>query len=205
MQLTFDRRGFAASCLLTKKAATAFILALTVLSISTVSAKDVSGTKVPETLSAEDSTLVLNGAGMRTRAVFKLYVAALYLAETSTDAAAITSADEPMALWLRVRSGLLTREKMIDALKSGFKQSTGGDTSAVQAEIDQMIALLDEKISKKDEFLLSYAPGTGTTVSKNGTAVGVIAGLPFKQALFGIWLSEKPVQGKLKTALLNNR
>ncbi len=177
-------------------------LVLAALSTTPAIAKDVSGTVVPDTLTAGDASLVLNGAGLRTKAVFKLYVTALYLTEANADAAAVVAADEPMALWLRVRSGLLTREKMIDALKTGFNQSTGGDTSAVQAEIDQMIALLDEEISKKDELLLSYSPDTGTTVSKNGESVGVIAGLPFKQALFGIWLSDKPVQAKLKKALM---
>jgi len=61
---------------------------------------------------------------------------------------------------------------------------------------------MNEKISKKDVYVLAYDPATGTQVSKNGSVVGTVAGLELKQALFGIWLSDNPVQGKLKKAML---
>jgi len=47
-----------------------------------------------------------------------------------------------------------------------------------------------------------YEPGVGTHVSRDGEEKAVIEGLEFKQALFGIWLSDKPVSGKLKSSLL---
>ena len=42
---------------------------------------EVAGIQIPEGVNVAGSELKLNGAGIRTRAVFKVYVGALYLAE----------------------------------------------------------------------------------------------------------------------------
>jgi hypothetical protein len=51
-------------------------------------------------------------------------------------------------------------------------------------------------------FVLSYLPSSGVLVHKNGKQKGRIAGNEFKQALFGIWLSDRPVDESLKQAML---
>ncbi|HMP05316.1 MAG TPA: chalcone isomerase family protein, partial [Lacipirellulaceae bacterium] len=57
-------------------------------------------------------------------------------------------------------------------------------------------------IVKGDVFDLVYLPARGVTVLKNGQRVGAIQGLAFKQALFGIWLSNRPADESLRVALL---
>ncbi|MBX2824088.1 MAG: chalcone isomerase family protein [Gammaproteobacteria bacterium] len=179
------------------------VLLMLTLAISVgVQAKKVGGFNIPDTLDLNGLPLVLNGAGVRTKVVIKVYVGALYLAESSNDAAEIISADEPMAIRLQVRSGFLNRKKMQAALLDGFKKSTGGNTAPIQSEIDQMMDLMSDSIKKKDVYLLAYSPDQGTVLSKNGSEVGSIAGLAFKQALFGIWLSDSPAQASLKKAML---
>ncbi len=166
-------------------------------------AKKVGKATVPDSMTVAGTELPLRGAGLRTRAVFKLYAAALYTTETG-DAAAVVSADAPMAIHLHILSKLVSNDKMIDALNDGFNNATGGDTSSIQAEIDQMIAAMDEPLKPGVGYTLSYEPGVGTTLSRDGEAAAVIEGLAFKQALFGIWLGDKPAQAKLKTAMLSN-
>ena len=160
------------------------------------------GVELADTLSIADSELSLNGSGIRKKLFIKLYVGSLYLAEASSDAAAIIDADEPMAIRLNIISDLLTRKKMIKALKQGFRSATGGDTSAIQPQIDQMLAGMQEKIGAGDVYTLAYEPDIGTKLMRNGEEQLIIEGLPFKQALFGIWLSDKPAQASLKTGLL---
>ncbi len=75
---------------------------------------------------------------------------------------------------------------------------------AVQAEIDQMIALMQEKIQPGDSYSLAYEPSIGTRVMRNDEELSIVPGLDFKQALFGIWLSDKPAQASLKKAMLAN-
>lgn len=177
-----------------------FILA--VLVTGPALAKKVSGADLPDTITAGEATLALNGAGLRKKLFIKLYVGGLYLSGASSDAEAIVDADEPMAVTLNILSKLLTRDKMLKALNAGFKNSTGGDTAAIQPQIDQMIEFMGEKIKIGDVFHYVYEPGSGTHMIKNGGSPVVIEGLDFKQALFGIWLSDKPAQASLKKAML---
>ena len=73
------------------------------------------------------------------------------------------------------------------------------------AEIGQIASLRD---LRKDRFWMGtiydllYVPSTVVTVLKNTVQAAVIKGLPFKQALFGIWQSADPVQNSLKEELL---
>jgi hypothetical protein len=161
----------------------------------------VSGVDFPATMKAGDSDLVYNGAGVRTK-LFKLYAQALYLGEKCQDAEKIINADEPMAMKQYIKSKLVSAGKMKSAIDDGFEKSTNGNTSAIATEIQQFKDMFSNGVSKHDSFDYVYVPGVGTTVSKNGEEIGVIAGLEFKKALFGMWLGEKPVQGGLKDALL---
>jgi hypothetical protein len=173
-----------------------------VLGSTATHAKKLRGIELAETADFAGDELVLNGAGVRTKLIIKLYVGSLYTKAKSNDGNAIIDADEPMAIRLNVISDLLTRDKMVKALKSGFKSSTGGDTSAIQPQIDQMMGLLQGKIGTKDQYTMSYKPASGTHIFKNGEEVGAIEGLDFKKALFGIWLSDKPAQKSLKAGML---
>ena len=47
-----------------------------------------------------------------------------------------------------------------------------------------------------------YTPNKGIELYKNTKLIEVIEGLAFKQALFGIWLSDNPVQTSLKKEML---
>ena len=168
-----------------------------------VSAKEVAGVKVPESITVDATTLRLNGAGLRTRAILKLYVGALYLKEASTDPVAIIANEESMAIWLRIRSRLVSQEKMAKALLDGFDNATNGNTAPIQAQIDQLMSMMSEPIKKRDRFLLAWDPATTEIrVSKNDKSLGAIPGKTFKEALFGIWLSDKPAQNSLKNSML---
>lgn len=179
-----------------------FLLGLFVCCVSKVHAVEVAGLSIPESLETGESALVLNGAGIRKRAVIKVYVGALYLQSTSGDAESIISADEPMAIRLHFRSGLVDRNNVVSAIEKGFTRSTGKNTAPIQEKIDQLIDMIDPELGKNDVLLLVYDPATGITLSKNQEVAGRIEGLAFKRALFGIWLSDAPVQESLKAAML---
>ena len=165
-------------------------------------ARKVAGVELESSLAVGSEELILNGAGLRKRLFIKLYVGSLYLGSHSNDAAGVIAADESMAIRLNILSDLLTRDKMLKALKSGFNKSTGGNTGPVQPQIDQMIELMTDKIRPGDSYTFAFEPAVGTRMSRNGEELGLIEGLEFKQALFGIWLSDKPVQANLKSAML---
>lgn len=179
------------------------VLTLTFALFSTAQAREIADVEIPENLTADSTELVLNGAGVRTKWFMDIYVSALYLTQPSTDAAAIMSADEPMAVKLHMVSGLITSDKMKTAVMEGFEGATGGNLEPIQEHIDQFIAVFDEEIKKNDEFDLIYIPGKGIDIYKNGKFTETVnGGLAFKEAVFGIWLSNKPAQANLKKAML---
>ncbi len=146
--------------------------------------------------------LILNGSGQRTKAFFKLYTAGLYLRAKSSAADAIVKADEPMAMRLLITSSMITSEKMESAIREGFAKSARDNAGALQTRIDQFVGAFKPEIAEGDVYDIVYSPGKGTSVSKNGKVTATIDGLDFKQALFGIWLGEQPVQQDLKAKLL---
>jgi len=166
-------------------------------------AKRVAGIEIPETLEAGGVLLTLNGAGIRTRYFLDIYVGGLYLKEKSTDAAAIMEADEPMAITLSIVTGLVTNDRMQKSIEQGFQKSTRGKTAPIREKIDALIDVYAEEINDEDVFELVYLPGQGLRVHKNGIYTATIeCGLPFKRALFGIWISDRPVQQSLKRGML---
>lgn len=157
------------------------------------------------TMKAGDATLVYNGAGIREKLFIDVYVAGLYLTAKKKDADAIIKANEPMAVNLHIVSGLVTSDKMIEAVKEGFKKSTGGNTSAIQAKIDKFVAVFKkEPIVKGNVFDLVYTPAAGVQIYKGGKLQETIQGLDFKSALYGIWLGKDPVSEDLKNGMLGN-
>ncbi len=184
------------------KGATAAIALATVLFAGNALAVKVAGIELAPTITVGEQELSYNGAGIRKKLFIKLYVGSLYAAQNSNDAAALVSADESMAIRINVISDFLTRKKMIQALNEGFAKSTGGDTAPIQAGIDQLMGLMKDKIKTGNSLTLAYEPGAGTHVMRDGEALSVIPGLAFKQALFGIWLSDSPAQASLKKAML---
>lgn len=175
-------------------------VSLILLSLS-VSAVELGGITMPDTLQVDKQMLVLNGAGIRSKFVFDLYVAGLYLGAKETDAAKIISSTEPMAMRLHVISSKITSKKMAKATRGGFKKATDGNIEPIAAEIEQFLEAFNDKIEVGDIFVFVVSD-RGVLISKNKVQQRTIASQYFKQALFGIWLSDKPVKVQLKKALL---
>ena len=143
------------------------------------------GEELPAQIQTGEHRLGLNGSGARTKTFLELYVAGLYLTKPNSNSTNIIAADEPMAIRIKITSGL-----------------SGGDTREIRKEINQFREFFKDEIKKGDVFEMVYLPNQGVSVSKNGKLMGTVAGAKFKQALFGIWLSDKPADADLKQALL---
>jgi hypothetical protein len=90
------------------------------LSVSALAA-DVGGVKLVDKASVGGQDLVLNGAGIRTRAFFKVYVAGLYVPAKSADPAAIL-AKGPRRIQLNLLRDL-SGEQFVGALIDGLKEN----------------------------------------------------------------------------------
>ncbi|WP_299495036.1 chalcone isomerase family protein [uncultured Shewanella sp.] len=178
------------------------LLLLSSFFISSAQAKEVSGVNLPDTLSIDNQTLLLNGAGERSKMFFDLYVASLYLPSKIHNAADVLNAPRAV-IKLNIVSSMITAEKMKKAIAEGFDASTNGNVKPIQAQIDQFVAVFSDKISEGDQFTFDTSPKTGVTASKNGTVLVTINNDTFRQALLNIWLGDDPVQSSLKSDLLD--
>ncbi|MBF4493017.1 chalcone isomerase family protein [Flavobacterium sp. JLP] len=176
------------------------------LQFSTVSAQaqlEVNGVTVPRKIEVQNKTMQLNGAGGRSKMWLEVYVQALYLSQLSQDPKFIIDSDTEMAIRIEITSSMVSSNKLTKAMNAGFEKSAGSNLEQLRPRIEQFKNLLSDVITEKDVFILWYNPFDQTVnVIKNDVVKGKIPGFDFKQALFGIWLSDKPVDETLKKHLL---
>jgi len=169
---------------------------------ATVTLADV---KYADSVKVQDAALLLNGAGIRYKAVFKVYTAGLYLeqkAGTPQDVFALPGNKRLSITMLReIDSGelgkLFSRGMEDNMDRASFSKLIPGVLRMSQIFSDH------KKLEAGDTFTIDWVPGKGTII----TVKGVVQGEPFKEpaffnALLGIWLGNKPADWKLKDALL---
>lgn len=182
------------------KKAAALALSLCIAGASTSLAKEVTGVTLPDTAAVEGKTLKLNGAGLRKKAIFKVYVGGLYLETPSKDAATVISSDQIKRMQLSVLRSLSTKQ-VTEAIEEGFEKNSKGQMDALKPRLERFKSMIPD-VEKGDQILMTYIPGKGTLVSAKGAEKGVIEGKDFADALFSVWLGPDPVQEDLKVALL---
>jgi hypothetical protein len=163
-------------------------------------AAEMAGVRMPETVTVEGKTLKLNGLGVRTKVLFKVYVAGLYLENPSKDAAAIIASDQIRSMQLSILRNLKGAQ-ISDAIQEGFEKNSQSQMGALKARLDRFKTMIPN-VEKGDEIVLTWVPARGTVVTAKGAEKGVIEGKDFADALLAVWLGPNPVQADLKKALL---
>ncbi|MCY1539688.1 Chalcone isomerase-like protein [compost metagenome] len=159
-------------------------------------------------MSLAGSSLQLNGAGVRYKAVFKVYTAGLYLGQKASTPDEVLAAPGPKRM-------TITMLREIDSAELGKLFSRGMSDNMERNAFSKLIpgvmrmsqVFSDHKKLKEGEtFVLDWIPGTGTVL----TIKGKVEGEPFKEpeffnALMRIWLGPKPADWQLKDALLGKK
>jgi len=162
------------------------------------------GSTMEEKLSKGGIDLILNGEGFRIAYGMRMYLCGLYLSQKNSNPAKIIDSDSSMAVKMIIYSSLITGKRLEKSTREGFMNSTKGNPGRLTSRIDNFLSIVASDLKKGDIFLFFYSPQNGTQIIKNGTYKGVIDGLDFKKALFGIWLCDKPPAQELKEKLLGN-
>ncbi|MBF4465794.1 chalcone isomerase family protein [Flavobacterium sp. LC2016-12] len=180
-----------------------FLLSLQFSTVSAQTQLEVNGVTVPRKIEVQNKTMQLNGAGGRSKMWLEVYVQALYLSQLSQDPKFIIDSDTEMAIRIEITSSMVSSNKLTKAMNAGFEKSAGSNLEELRPRIEQFKTLLSDPITEKDVFVLWYNPFDQTiNVIKNEVVKGKVPGFDFKKALFGIWLSDKPVDETLKKHLL---
>ncbi|HNC52722.1 MAG TPA: chalcone isomerase family protein [Accumulibacter sp.] len=175
------------------------------LAFNLAAAVEVAGVKFDDKTRVGTGELVVNGAGVRKKAIFKVYAMALYLpAKTGDAAAALTARGAKRISIVLLRD--LSAKQFVDALQEGMASNhsdaeMGALKDRLQQFSDAMLATGEAKSGSS--VLIDWLPESGTRLTVNGQAKGKdIAGEDFYRALLAIWLGNKPVQDDLKQELL---
>ena len=163
------------------------------------------GVELEDSLQVKDQTLVLNGAGVRSKYFMNVYVAGLYLPEKTHDADAIMTAKEPQSIHLHIISSHITRSRLIETIEEGIELSAGEDFPRYKPMLKELWDALTFEVEVGDTFVFTYLPGEGTHFYRNGEVLRVQKDFNFKQVLFGIWLGPEPVQESVKEDLLGKK
>jgi len=167
-----------------------------------VLAAEVAGVKLDEKMTVGGQELVLNGAGIRTKLMFKVYVGSLYVPAKATSAGAVY-AKAPRRVQLNMLRDV-TADQMVEALVDGVNQGNSpAEAAAVKAQADQLATIMKSIGQLKEGNVLTFDFVDGATkVGLNGAEKGSIPGDAFNKALMNAWLGDNPVQGDLKKAML---
>ncbi len=175
------------------------------LACSPLQAAEVAGVKIEESARVAGADLKLNGAGLRSKAFFKVYAMGLYLQDKQAAAAAILAAPGPKRVHLHMLRDVDAGD-FSEALADGIKDNhTEAEVKALAPRIAVLTGLMNEIKQAKTGLAiqLDWLPGAGTQVTIGGQARGKpIEGEDFYRALLRIWVGDKPVSGDLKKALL---
>jgi hypothetical protein len=183
------------------------IAACFLFSLPVAQAAEVAGVKLEDRLRLAPGgpELVLNGAGIRTRAIFKVYVAGLYLAEKKGTTGEVLALPGPKRVAMTMLRDL-GAQQLSEALADGIRgNSSAAEQEALKGRTDELLAVMNALGEAKsgDAILLDFLPESGTRVVVNGQPRGKpIAGEDFYRALLRIWLGDRPVDGDLKRGML---
>lgn len=171
-------------------------------------AVDVAGVKFDDTVTVSGQQLKLNGAGVRTKVIFKVYAAGLYLTEKKTTVPDVLAAPGPR----RVAITML-REVSSDDFGKAFTDGINANTSKEDRnKILPQIMKFGEVfaqtpvLKKGDQLSLDWTPNEGTQCYLNGKKIGeLMPDVAFYNAVLRIWLGDKPADSSLKPALLGEK
>ena len=183
-----------------------FILCFLFLCSVPANALEIGGVMVQETVKTDEGTVLhLNGAGIRSKFFFDIYVAELYMEHPANTAAAVIEDAGRKRLIMHFLYDKVEKDKLIEGWNEGFSGNTQAqELTQLQAKIDQFNAMFVD-VLKGDLIVLDFIPDKGTVVSIAKEEKGVVSGKDFNDALLRIWLGDKPVNKGLKEALLSSK
>jgi hypothetical protein len=165
----------------------------------------IEGVHFQSTAQVGGQVLQLNGAGLRTRAFFKVYAAGLYVPQKAHSAAALLAQTGPRLVAMTMLRDV-DADTMFDALSKGLKAN---HTEQQLAGFASQIGMLQADLRAMGEaregnvIRFEFTPEAGTRLVVDGQQKGsAIPGDAFFSAILRNWIGDEPVDADLKKALV---
>lgn len=157
--------------------------------------KELNGIIYPDTLSYNSNEYVLNGLGQRLATWFnvKVYVAALYVQEKSTESSKLLNSSSDKIIKLKFQRFVKSTD-MIKALNTAMKTNKDGK--------DKLNKLVQD--IEKDQEVVYYLTKDKIEVSYNGTSAGSVNVQGIDRDFLNVFIGDNPPNEELKAGLLGN-
>jgi hypothetical protein len=185
------------------------LLLLLTLFVCSAHAREIAGVTIAETTVVPGvvEPLNLNGVAIRSKFFFKIYIAALYVTETSHDANILLVSSSARRMMMHMLYNEVEKEKLTRAWTEGFEKNL---PAALFAAIKPRLERFNDMFStlhKDDVALIDFVPGVGTRVTIRGAGGheevrGVIEGADFYRAVLSVWIGDEPATEDLKAGVL---
>ena len=178
-----------------------------ILCVRFTHAADIEGVRVEDRITLPGGApLVLNGAGVRHKLAFmKLYVGALYLPTKKTNVEEILKDAGAKRIAMFVLADEISARDLVASLNNSLAANhIPLELALIEARLRQLNEMMIGvgALKKGAAVTLSYEPATGTHIRINSEEKLVIKGEDFFRAMLKIWIGDKPVDGRLRDAML---
>jgi len=164
----------------------------------------IEGVRFEDRLEVDGIRLHLHGTALlRYRVFIKGYVVALYLDESFEGPANPQGvlADTARRLEIEYFWSIGAKDFASATIEGIARNTDSAGFERIRPSIEQLNALYED-VEPGDRYALTYVPGIGTELARNGQRLGVIEGAEFSAALFSIWLGDRPLDESLRNQLL---
>ena len=175
------------------------------LTLAHAQTTDLAGVKYENQVQVDNTPLVLNGVGVRYKAIFKVYTAGLYLTKKAATPEAVLATPGPKRIHIVMLRDinaselgkLFTRGMQDNAPREEFSKSISGTLKMSELFFQK------KKLNAGDSFSVDWHPDVGTIIMINGKpSIDPIKEPEFFSALVKIWLGQSPADSMLKDAML---
>jgi len=165
-------------------------------------ALDVAGVNVPPTVVIQQKTLSLNGAGIRKRFLFKVYVGSLYTERKVTTPAQLLADPGDKLVRMNFVYKRVDKGDIVKAFAEGLENNS--PAVARSAEAKAFLSWFTADFVAGDTVDISLSADGTVAASHNGKTLGTVRSPALVQGVLLIWFGEKPADGDLKKGMLGS-
>jgi hypothetical protein len=178
------------------------------ISMPVALALEIEGVKLDDSIEIAKGgpKLVLNGAGVRHKLAFvKVYVGSLYLQAKKSDSEAVFADTGAKRVTMHILANEVTAQDLVSSVNNALAVNLSPhELALVEKRIRDLNNMMSsiKTLGRGGAVQLDYLPDVGTRITVNGEEKITIPGADFFNALLHIWIGNKPVDGRLRDAML---
>lgn len=175
------------------------ILIIAFLFSSNVNAVEFKGVQFPDQVKVSDTTLKVNGLGIRkVYGIMIVYAAALYTQNQSSDSKAILDSKTPKQLIMHFKRWV-EKSKILEAWEAGLKKNKP-ENYDYKEDFKKLTALMSH-MKENEEIIITFL-NDGAVIKVKDNPEQKIEGADFSKTLLSVFINNAP-DPDLKSGLLN--